>query len=50
MNLQEPEYYELLSDLIFLIEKTKSNVVTYANSFMTILFWHVGKKVLTQTL
>lgn len=50
MNLQKSEYQELLSDLISLIEQTKSNVVSYANSSMTILFWHVGNRVLTQTL
>ena len=50
MNLQKSEYQVLLSDLISLIEKTKSNVVSYANSSLTILFWHVGNRVLTQTL
>jgi hypothetical protein len=50
MNLQKSEYQELLLDLISLIEKTKSNVVSYANSSMTILFWHVGNRVLKQTL
>jgi hypothetical protein len=29
MNLQKSEYQELLSDLIALIEKTKSNVISY---------------------
>lgn len=50
MNIQKFEYQELLSELISLIEKTKTNVVSYANSSMTILFWHVGNRVLTQTL
>jgi len=50
MTLQKSEYQELLSDLITLIEKTKSNVISYANSSLTILFWHVGNRVLTQTL
>lgn len=50
MNLQKSDYQELLIELISLIEKTKSNVVSYANSSMTILFWHVGNRVLTQTL
>lgn len=50
MNLQKSEYQDLLSDLISLIEKTKSNIISYANSSLTILFWHVGKRVLTQTL
>jgi predicted nuclease of restriction endonuclease-like (RecB) superfamily len=50
MNIQKAEYQELLSDLVSLIEKTKQNVVSYANSSLTILFWHVGNRVLTQTL
>lgn len=50
MNLQKSEYQALLSDLISLIEKTKSNVISYANSSLTILFWHVGKKILNHTL
>ena len=50
MDIQKSEYHELLSDLILLIEKTKLNVISYANSSLTILFWHVGNRVLTQTL
>jgi predicted nuclease of restriction endonuclease-like (RecB) superfamily len=50
MNLKNSEYQELLSDLVSLIEKTKLNVISYANSSLTILFWHVGNRVLTQTL
>lgn len=50
MNIQKSEYQELLSDLVALIEKTKLNVISYANSSLTILFWHVGNRVLTQTL
>lgn len=50
MNLHKSEYQELLSDLISLIEKTKSNVSSYANSSLTILFWHVGSRILSQTL
>jgi len=50
MDIQKSEYQELLSDLISLIEKTKLNVISYANSSLTILFWHVGNRVLTKTL
>jgi len=48
--LQKSEYQDLLSDLISLVEKTKQNVVSYANSSVVVLFWHVGNKILTQTL
>ncbi len=50
MNLQKSEYQELLSELISLIEKTKSNVISYANSSLTLLFWHVGKRILNHIL
>ena len=50
MNIKKSEYQDLLSDLISLIENTKSNVISYANSSLTILFWHVGSLVLTKTL
>lgn len=50
MNLQKFDYQELLSELISLIENTKSNVISFSNSSMTILFWRVGSRVLTQTL
>ena len=50
MTLQKSEYQKLLSELIVLVEKTKSNVVSYANSSLTVLFWHIGNRILTQTL
>lgn len=50
MMLQKYEYQDLLSDLISLVENTKQNVVAYANSSVVLLFWHVGNKILTDTL
>jgi predicted nuclease of restriction endonuclease-like (RecB) superfamily len=50
MTLQKSEYQGLLSDLISLVENTKQHVVSYANSAVVLLFWHVGSKILTQTL
>ena len=50
MYLQKSEYQDLLSELILLVEKTKSNIITYANSSVTVLFWHIGNRILTQTL
>ena len=50
MYLQKSEYQDLLSELISLVEKTKSNIVAYANSSVTVLFWHIGNRILTQTL
>ena len=50
MNLEKSEYQNLLEELVSLIEDTKHNVVTYANSSLTILFWHIGERILNHTL
>lgn len=50
MTIQKSEYHGLLSELVSLVEKTKFQVVSHANSSLTILFWHIGNRILTQTL
>lgn len=50
MNLEKSEYQHLVEDLIALIEESKQNVVSYVNSSLTILFWHIGKQILNHTL
>ncbi|MDP4187664.1 MAG: PDDEXK nuclease domain-containing protein [Bacteroidota bacterium] len=50
MELQKTEYQDLLSELISLVEDTKHDVVSYANSSLTILFWQVGNRILGHTL
>jgi predicted nuclease of restriction endonuclease-like (RecB) superfamily len=50
MSLEKLEYRDLLDDLVTLIEKTKTQVVSYANSSLTVLFWHIGKRILTHNL
>ena len=50
MKLQEPDCQKLLSELVLLVEEAKVNVVSYANSSLILLFWHIGNKILTQTL
>ena len=44
------EYQELLDELVTIIEKTKTQVISHANSSLTIMFWHVGKRILTHNL
>ncbi len=44
------EYKELLKELVAIIEKTKIQVVSRANSSLTVLFWYVGKRILTHNL
>ena len=50
MELQKSEHQALLCELVSLVEETKQKVVSYANSSVTMLFWQVGKRILTHTL
>ena len=49
-NIQKMEYQELLNELVTIIEKTKTQVISHANSSLTVMFWHVGKRILTHNL
>jgi len=37
----------LLNELVSLIEKTKTQVISSVNSSLTLLFCHVGNRILT---
>lgn len=50
MSIVKEEYNGLINELIVLIEKTKTQVISYVNSSLTILFWHVGHKILNHEL
>lgn len=50
MPIKGKDYLELLDELVDLIEKTKVQVVSYTNSSLTVLFWHIGNKILTHIL
>jgi len=50
MSIEINEYKNLLNELISLIEKTKSKVTSSVNSSLTLLFWHVGNRILTHNL
>ncbi|MFV0392287.1 MAG: DUF1016 N-terminal domain-containing protein [Paludibacteraceae bacterium] len=50
MILKKSENQELIANIVSLIENAKLNVVTYANSSLTILFWKIGDTILKQTL
>jgi predicted nuclease of restriction endonuclease-like (RecB) superfamily len=50
MPIEKIEYQNLLNELIAIIEKTKKQVVSYANSSLTVMFWHVGNRVLSHNL
>lgn len=50
MSIEKNDYLELVNDLAALIERTKTQVVSHANSSLTVLFWHIGKRILTHVL
>jgi len=50
MSIEKMEYQDLLNELISIIEKTKKQVVSYANSSLTVMFWHVGNRLLSHNL
>lgn len=50
MSIEKTEYQDLLNELVDLIENTKKQVVSRANSAVTILFWHVGKRIRNHNL
>lgn len=50
MSVEKIEYQDLLNELVVLIEKTKSQVISYVNSSLTVLFLHVGNRILTDNL
>jgi len=50
MALEKIDCQDLLKEVIELIENTKYQVVAYANSSLTILFWHIGNRILTNEL
>ena len=50
MSIEKTEYQDLLNELIALIENAKKLVVSQANSALTVLFWHVGKRILNHNL
>jgi len=50
MLKKNTEYFELVNKLTTLIESTKFQVSSHANSSLTILFWHIGQQISTFVL
>jgi predicted nuclease of restriction endonuclease-like (RecB) superfamily len=50
MSIEKIEYQDLLNELVVLIEKTKTQVISHVNSSLTVLFWHVGNRILSHNL
>ncbi|NOQ25735.1 MAG: DUF1016 family protein [Bacteroidales bacterium] len=50
MSIKKKDSKNLLTDLVVLIERTKTEVVSHVNSSLTVLFWHIGQRILTHDL
>lgn len=50
MSIEKSENKNLLNELISLIERTKTQVISNVNSSLTLLFWHIGNRILTHNL
>lgn len=50
MSIENSEYRKILNDLISIVEKTKTQVAIQANSSLTIMFWHIGKRIQSDIL
>ena len=50
MLIEKNDSSELLNELTALIEETKTNVATYVNNSLTLLFWHIGNRILDHIL
>lgn len=50
MSIEKLENKKLLNELVSLIARTKTQVISNVNSSLTLLFWHVGNRILTHIL
>ena len=50
MPSPEKNITQLIGELEFLIEDAKMQTVSYVNSTLTVLYWHIGKHILQYTL
>jgi len=50
MSIKKSEFKNILNDIILIVEKTKTQVGVQANSSLTIMFWHIGKRIQTEIL
>jgi len=50
MELEKIEYQGILKDLILIVDKTKKQIISKANSSLVVMFWHIGKRIQTEIL
>jgi len=50
MEIRNSENSTILTDIINIIEKTKSQLVVQANSALTVMYWYIGKRISTEIL
>ncbi len=50
MEIRNSYNSTILSDIINIIEKTNSQLVVQANSALTVMYWHIGKRITSEIL
>lgn len=50
MSSEIIKYENILADLISIVEKTKIDVAIQANSSLTLMYWHIGKRIQSDIL
>lgn len=50
MSIEKRAFQNILDDLISIVKETKTQLVHQANSSLTIMFWHIGKRIESEIL
>jgi len=50
MSIKKTDYQNILNDIVSLVESTKNQIAIQANSSLTIMFWHIGKRIQSEVL
>jgi len=45
MPIKKTTYQSVLNDIIYLVESTKNQIAIQANSSLTVMFWHISKRI-----
>ena len=47
---EELKYNSILNDIVSIIEGTQNQIAIQANNTLTVMFWHVGKRIQMEIL
>ncbi len=50
MPVEKNAYQKILNEIISIVEKSKNQLVVQANSALTLTFWHIGNRIITEVL